>query len=234
MTSDELVPPQIEVPPSHLLRGQLQNLLFLAAMLPGAVLLAEPSLGDGAALGLQDRSWLLLALGVPIVQQLAVSLVWRLQLATRLLSRLFGRWDLAVWGAFFLPLLVARPLTLLGLGIADAGSLGLPRVVGLSLAGLLALPAVYTLWSVMRYFGIPRALGGDHFRERYRVLPPVREGAFAWTDNAMYGLAFLGLWALALATDSRAALAACLFQHAWILAHWYCTEAPDLELLHPD
>ena len=48
----------------------------------------------------------------------------------------------------------------------------------------------------------------------------------------MYTLAFLGLWTIALATNSRAALAACLFQHAYIWVHWYCTEQPDIRVLH--
>jgi protein-S-isoprenylcysteine O-methyltransferase Ste14 len=57
-------------------------------------------------------------------------------------------------------------------------------------------------------------------------------GAFAWTSNAMYAIVFLGLWAIALYTGSWAALAAALFQHAYIWVHYYCTEEPDMELIY--
>jgi len=94
------------------------------------------------------------------------------------------------------------------------------------------IPAVYAGYSVGRYFGIDRALGGDHFRQRYREMPMVHEGAFAWSSNAMYAFVFLGLWGIALITGSQAALAAALFQHAYIWVHYYCTEEPDMKLIY--
>jgi hypothetical protein len=63
-------------------------------------------------------------------------------------------------------------------------------------------------------------------------MPFVRRGAFRWSPNAMYAYAFLLLWAIALIGNSRAALAVALFQHAYIWVHMYCTEDPDLQLLH--
>jgi protein-S-isoprenylcysteine O-methyltransferase Ste14 len=94
------------------------------------------------------------------------------------------------------------------------------------------VPVVYTAWSVGRYFGIPRALGGDHFRQEYRELPLVREGAFKYSSNAMYAFVFLVFWAIALLTGSRAALASALFQHAYIWVHFYCTEEPDMQVIY--
>jgi hypothetical protein len=41
-----------------------------------------------------------------------------------------------------------------------------------------------------------------------------------------------GAWAIALLTRSQAALAAALFQHAYIWVHWYCTEQPDGVVLY--
>jgi hypothetical protein len=105
---------------------------------------------------------------------------------------------------------------------------GLQVAIGL----LLLVPAAYALWSVPKYFGVERALGGDHFREGYGDMPPVREGAFRYSSNAMYTLAFLGLWAIAFLTGSIAALAAALFQHAYIWVHWYCTEQPDMRVIY--
>ena len=86
--------------------------------------------------------------------------------------------------------------------------------------------------SVRKYFGFARALGGDHFFERYRAMPMVREGAFRYSSNAMYAIVFLAFWGLALILNSRAALAVALFQHAYIWVHWYCTEQPDGVVLY--
>jgi len=60
----------------------------------------------------------------------------------------------------------------------------------------------------------------------------VTQAAFRYSGNAMYTFAFMILWAIALWTQSRAALALALFQHAYIWVHFYCTEAPDLEVLY--
>lgn len=225
-------PPRVDVPADHLTAGVVQQLILYAALLPSPFALSQHALGDGHFLGLSDATWLLVAVAVPVAHQALVVVGWRLQLRYRLLTRWFGGADLAVWGALFLPLLVARPLTILALGLADAGSAGAPWLLSAALGAGLALPALHTLWSVHRYFGIPRALGGDHFREAYRSMPMVTEGAFGWSANAMYTFAFLGLWSIALLTNSWAALAACLFQHAAIWVHWYGTEKPDIELLY--
>ena len=50
-------------------------------------------------------------------------------------------------------------------------------------------------------------------------MPMVRQGAFRYTSNGVYALAF---WAIAVA----------LFQHAYIWVHWYCTEQPDGVVLY--
>lgn len=224
--------PQDEVPASFLLAGQFQHLLLLVALVLGALYVARPALDGGTWLGVSDRSWFYAAVAVTIVHQVVVAFIFRAQLVYSLMSRLFGRYDLAVWGAIFLPLLILRPLLTLGLALADARSL--PAYRGAQIvAGLLLLPPTfYTLWSVGRYFGIGRALGGDHFRQRYRELPMVTEGAYRFSANAMYTFAFLGLWSIALLAGSRAALGVALFQHAYIWVHMYCTEAPDMRVIY--
>lgn len=132
----------------------------------------------------------------------------------------------------FFPFLVARLVMTVALAISAPGSLGLPAGVGIFLGLLLLVPAAYTIWSTFRYFGLVRAAGGDHFRARYWTRPLVTQAAFRYSGNAMYTFAFMILWAIALWTQSRAALALALFQHAYIWVHFYCTEAPDLEVLY--
>jgi hypothetical protein len=194
--------------------------------------LAAPVMGDGMWLGMADTAWFWLAIGLAVLHQLLVWIVFRAQLGWGLLTRLFGRADVFVWGLVFLPFLVIRPVMVLGLAMSDRASLELPRIVGFVWGTLMLMPALYTFWSVERYFGLVRALGGDHFRLRYREMPLVREGAFRWCRNAMYAFAFLGLWSIAFLIGSRAALSLALFQHAYVWVHYYCTEEPDMKLLY--
>jgi hypothetical protein len=224
--------PEERPPARFLFEGQPQHLMLLAVLLPGALQLAASALDGSHFASRSDSWWLSLLLGVVVVHQLVVWFVFRMQIVYGLLTRLFGRFDMMVWAAMFVPLLVARPALTVALGIADAGSLGLPTAVRIPLGMALLAPAVYTGWSVARYFGFARALGGDHFRRHYRDMPPVRQGAFKYSSNAMYAFAFLALWSIAVLTDSRAALAAALFQHAYIWVHMYCTEAPDMRVLY--
>lgn len=230
---DDRSPPAIAPPPpGYLWHRQGLHLALLLVLGTATWLVAAPGLGDGALWGLSDRAWFALGLAVAIVHQVLVGLVWRAQLVSRLLTRWFGSRDVAVWAALFMPLLVARPLLLVALDLADAGSLGLPAALRWPLAAALLIPSLWTFWSVARYFGIWRAIGGDHFRERFRAMPLVRAGAFRITSNAMYRLGFLALWAIAVAGDSRAALALAAFQHAYIHVHLLCTEGPDMRLLY--
>lgn len=225
-------PLTITVPVGHMWRGQVQHLLMLAALLPGAWIVAGGSLGDGAWLGIADKSWFVAALGVPVIHQITVALLWRAQLCYGLLTRLCGDVGFIVWGVIFFPLLISRPLLVIAVGLADTNSL-VAHGLTLSVTGALFLaPAVWTMHSVKKYFGFARALGGDHFFERYRAMPIVREGAFKYSSNAMYSFVFIGLWGIALLLGSQAALAVVLFQHAYIWVHWYCTEQPDGVVLY--
>lgn len=220
------------LPARHLFAGQFQHLLLLACLLPGAVALARPALDGSAWLGIPDQTWFAASLLTAVVHQVVGWFVFRFQLVYALFTRLFGRYDLLAWGIIFFPLLILRPVLALGLGLADAGSLELPRLLQVILGLALLLPVFYTTWSIGKYFGVARALGGDHFRQRYREMPLVREGAFRYSSNAMYTFVFLLFWAIALLTGSRAALVSALFQHAYIWVHMYCTEEPDMRVIY--
>lgn len=213
-------------------RRQGVHLLYLAALLPVARGLAAPALGYGAWLGWTDTSWFALCLGVAVVHQVYVWVAWRAQLGWKVFTRVFGDGDFPVYSAVFFPLLVLRVVLVATTSVANPGTLRLPMGLAVGLGALLSLPALYTGWSVSRYFGLARAAGGDHFRRRFREMPLVHQGAFAWTPNAMYTLAFLGLWSIALVARSHAGLVAALFQHAYIWVHYVCTEEPDMEVLY--
>ncbi len=226
------VKPSIKLPASFLFEGQLQHLVLLAGLLPGAFYMALPALNGSTWLGIPDTTWFSAAILVVTIHQITGWFVFRTQLIFSLFSRLFGKYDMAVWGSIFFPLFLLRPLLTLALGLADAGSLSSFRGLQVALGVILLAPVIYTGWSIEKYFGIPRALGGDHFRQHYREMPLVREGVFKYSTNAMYTFAFLLFWAIALLTGSRAALAVALFQHAYIWVHMYCTEDPDMRVIY--
>lgn len=222
----------IMAPAGFFWHRQFQHLLLLVGLVGGALYWGLPALGDGQWLGVPDTTWFWATLIVVIAHQVIVWIVFRGQLCFNLLTRLLGRWDMVVWGAIFLPFLALRLLLLLGLGLSDAGSLSQYRGLQIITGLLLLMPTFYGLYSVGRFFGLPRALGGDHFRQKYREMPLVREGAFQYTSNVMYGLIFLGLWSIALLSGSRAALAIALFQHAYIWVHMFTVEEPDMAVIY--
>ena len=222
----------MKVPAKYFFFGQFQHILFLACLVPGAVFLALPALDNSTWLGITDSTWFYSLLIIVIIHQFLGWFVFRSQLCFSLFSRIFGRYDLFVWGCLFFPFLLLRPLLTLALGLADAGSITEFRSLQIIVGLILLLPAFYTLWSLHKYFGMVRALGADHFREQYRQMPIVREGAFKYSSNAMYAFVFLIFWAIALLTGSLAALAAALFQHAYIWVHLYCTEEPDMRIIY--
>jgi hypothetical protein len=216
----------------YFFKGQIKHFIAGAFLVVIAGILANPVLGDGSWLGVSDTTWFWTAIGLAVFHQVLVWVVFRGQLGWAIFTRWFGQKDLLVWGLMFLPLLVLRPMLLLGLAISDHHSLGLPSVVRWVFGSLLLLPSLYTLWSVGKYFGLVRALGGDHFREHYRTIPLESRGAFRWSQNAMYVFAFLGLWSFALIADSRAAMVLAAFEHVYVWAHYYATEKADMDLIY--
>lgn len=217
---------------AQVFEGQPQHLAIALLMALGAVSLLTPDQDAPRLLGLTAKGWAEASIVLAILHQIIVAIVFRLQLHRNMMTKLFGGRDMEIWGLIFMPLLVLRPITVIMTGWADAapitGFRNLEIIIGLALLGA----AIWAMHSVIVHFTIPRALGGDHFRNYYASMPLVRKGAFRFTANAMYGVAFLGLWGIALLFGSWNALVVALFQHAYIWVHMYCTEAPDMALIY--
>lgn len=185
---------------------------------------------EGKFLGLSSDIWFWASIAAPILHQVYVWVCWRLELLhSKAISRSVG---FSGYRTGFFILILGRVATLAPLAWANQGSLPLPPAARAFLGALLFLPSAYALYSVVRYFGMSRAAGGDHFDEKYRMMPLVREGIFRWTSNGMYGVAFLGFWGLAFVLGSAGALLAAAFNHAYIWVHFYATEKPDMEFLY--
>jgi protein-S-isoprenylcysteine O-methyltransferase Ste14 len=213
---------------------QLLHLVLLAMLLVGVRLLVnvDADLVSGSFLGLGAGVWLTLALAVPVLHQLYVAFAWRTELHRGLWSRRFGDRAFALYKAGFTVLIVARPLSLLALAIANRETLPISPVVAWVCGLACLLPPAYLGYSIRRYFTMDRAYGIDHFNASYRGAPLVRRGIFRWSPNAMYVFGFLALWGIALLFRSRGALLAAGFQHLYIWVHYLCTERPDMRRIY--
>ena len=169
------------------------------------------------------------AIAVPVTHQMFVWLAWRLELRSSVTSTIIGFRGYLV--AFFL-LFGGRFASLAVLAWLDRESLGLQGATQTVLTLLLVSIGSYAAYSVVRYFGLRRAAGGDHFDPQYRNMPLVREGIFRVTQNGMYVYAFFLFWAIAVGFNSTAALTVAAFSHAYIWVHFYTTEKPDMAFLY--
>jgi hypothetical protein len=169
------------------------------------------------------------AVSLPVVHQIFVWLAWRLELAHSTTSKTIG---FKAYMFVFFVLFGARFVSLFVLASLDRGSLKLPVLPQVLITTILVFPGIYAMYSVMRYFGMDRASGADHFDAKYRDMPLVEGGIFQFTNNGMYVYAFLLFWSIAMGFNSAAALLVAAFSHAYIWVHFFCTEKPDMDYLY--
>lgn len=139
------------------------HFLSLGALLVGVAALARGDTLAGQLWGVSTQAWLWIAIAVPIAHQIIVALLWRGQLYHNWMKNTFGENGFLVYKVIFTILFVARPISILLLGIANFSTLACPPALMYPVAGILLVPFAYTMYSVARYFGINRAYGIDHF-----------------------------------------------------------------------
>ena len=212
---------------------QLEHLVSLLALLAVVWWISRgESFRAGAYLGLSTPAWLTLAIAIPVAHQIFVWLSWRLELYYGYLTRLFGERGFTYYAIVFVVLFIGRLLGIIGLAIANQGNLEIAQRLLYGLAVLAAIPAIWVMVSVARYFGVTRAFGIDHFEASYREKPLVRKGSFKYIPNSMYTLGLLVLWIPGLIWASPAALLAAGFNHTYIWAHYYFVERPDMQYIY--
>ena len=202
--------------------GQTLHYLCLAILL-AATALAWTYLGKPYP----GLFWL--AVSFPVVHQIFVWIAWRLELRSFATSKAIG---FRGYVAIFFVLFGGRFLSLFALAWADSGSLQLGAAPRIVISGIFVALGVYAMYSVIRFFGLARAAGADHFDPRYRNLALVAQGIFRYTSNGMYLYAFLLFWAIAIGFNSSAALVIAAFSHAYIWVHFYATEKPDMDFIY--
>lgn len=209
--------------------GQRMHFAVLVVLLAAVWgLTGLPGFGAGEFLGLSTMTWAAIAVADAVLHQVYVWLCWRAELHGQNLTRWFGKRAFAVYAAGFTLLFAARPVLVFALGWSNRGTLEIHPWLGYGAALVLAVPVVYLMISVRRYFTFRRAFGIDHFEPQYRTLPMERRGIFRFSPNAMYVFGFLALWMPAFLFQSSAALGIAAFSHAYIWVHYLATEKPDM------
>ncbi len=204
---------------------------FLGALLMLTVAryaVAAPGLLDGEFWSISARTWFWWGIWSAIGHQLYVMLVWRSQLHFAWVTRRFGERGFDLYGRGFGLWTLIRFGSLVGLALATPDTLTGSRTSLITLAALIIALVSYLMYSVLRYFSINRALGADHFEERYRSMGFEKRGIFRFVNNGMYIFGLLALWLPGILLASRAALIAGLLSHAYIWVHYFSTEKPDI------
>lgn len=209
----------------HLLGALL--LLAVARAAAGA-----PEVVTGEALGVSAAAWYWWSIWLAIGHQLYVMLAWRSQLHYGWVTRTFGKRGFRLYGQGFGLFSFARIGALIALAYANRDTLQGPSALFNGIAIFFLLLFAYLMYSVLRYFSIHRALGADHFEERYRKMGLVKGGIFNYIRNGMYIVGLLVLWVPGLLLASKGALLAGLLAHAYIWVHYFSTEKPDMRHIY--
>ncbi len=176
--------------------------------------------------------WYYLAIAAAILHQVYVWFCWRTQLHLSLITKRYGQKGFLYYSIGFAILFILRFVLVVGLAVSNMNTLTANQLLLNILALLIAIPAFYLFYSVIKYFTIKRALGIDHFDLSYGKKPFVREGIFKFTSNGMYIFGLLILWIPGLLSSSQAALLVALFNHMYIWVHYYTTERPDIKRIY--
>lgn len=206
---------------------------LLAALLAMAILVGNlHGAQTGQKWGGSTPAWFWISIAIAVAHQIFVWFCWRTQLYAHWPTRALGNFAFPLYAVGFSVLGISRWLIVFIVAMSNQNTLPVNQAVLKFFAIVAAIPALYLLYSVIRYFGFKRALGIDHFDAGYRSLPFVRKGIFRFTRNGMYVYGFLLVWIPVLWFASLAALGVALFNHLYVWVHYYSTELPDMKQIY--
>ncbi|HIF14609.1 MAG TPA: hypothetical protein EYQ86_04525 [Bacteroidetes bacterium] len=213
-------------------KGQAFHTLFLVLCFFSLTKLAVSFGNEAEFWGLSATAWYWIAILIPVIHQIFVWLVWRMELYYQYFTKNFGATGFKAYFIDFFILFIGRFVALCCLAIADQGSIDIADPLKWGLSLLILVPGIYTMFSVRVYFSFKRAVGLDHFDPEIRKLPLVKKGMFKYTPNAMYTFALQMLWIFGLLAESQLALIVAAFESIYIWVHYFCTEKPDMEIMY--
>ena len=179
-------------------------------------------------LGISALSWFMIAMSVPIIHQAYVWVCWRSELCWKTISKTIG---FKAYAIIFFILGLSR-FSAIVLCFVDYGSLYKPGILAWVISIIFFIPAIYTMYSVKKYFGFLRAAGADHFDPKYRDMPFEKRGIFKWSPNAMYVFAIGIPFAFAVATGSQSMFVVATYTYISVWLHYFCTEREDFKIIY--
>jgi len=218
----------------EILRYQLWHLLFVIAAIAAAQMFItfNANAVNGTLCGIGTKTWFWVAIGVPVLHQIYVWIIWRLELYKNTFTSRYGvARSFKLYAVGFSILFVCRLISIIILALSNQRSLLINPYFAYLLAALITPVVIYLFYSVKKYFTIERAYGIDHFDKNYNE-PFVKGGIFRFTDNGMYVYGLMILYLPGLLLFSKAALVVALFNHIYIWVHYYCTERPDMRMIY--
>ncbi|MFC1482714.1 methyltransferase [Candidatus Margulisiibacteriota bacterium] len=187
---------------------------------------------SGSLWGIRTLQWIQISVLCSFLHHFLILICWRIQLHYSLITKYFGMKGFYVYAFFFFLLLILRTITLFFLGYANRGSLLINPFLLHSSALVIMIPVSYTLYSIIKYFGLLRATGIDHFDPAYRKKPFVKKGMFKYTKNAMYTYGVLLFLIPGLLFASKTALLIGLINYCWAWIHYFTIELPDIKKIY--
>lgn len=187
---------------------------------------------NGTLWNISTKTWFWIAIAIPILHQVYVWLVWRLELYKNTFTSRYGiTKSFKMYKIGFSILFVSRLISIIILALSNQYSLSLNPFIAYSIVAVITPIIIYLFYSVKKYFTIDRAYGIDHFDKNYNE-PYEKRGIFRFTDNGMYVFGLMILYLPGLLLLSSAALTVALFNHIYIWVHYYCTERPDMKVIY--
>jgi hypothetical protein len=215
-------------------RYQLWHLLSLIVLTAAVFIIVhtDREIMKGALWGITTEGWFWLGIAVPIVHQIYVWLIWRLELFKRTFT---SRWGVEqafnAYAAVFTVLFVSRLIYTIIVAYSSRWTLDIKPLISLIIAAIIIPIVIYLIYSIKEYFTFQRAFGIDHFDKNYNE-PYVKGGIFRYTDNGMYIYGLMILYLPGLLLFSKAAIIVAIFNHVYIWVHYYCTERPDMQTIY--
>jgi len=208
------------------------SLVLLLLLMGGALWM--PGMTAGRYLGVDTVTWYSITVVLVVLHHLYVWFCWRAELHHQTLSELFGSAGFTVYATGALFFLLARPILVVVVGVANRNSLWIPDLVCRVLTVVLALLSGGAIYATLQRMSFQQVLGADHFHEQIPERGLTRDGIFRYVSNPLFTLGMLGLWIPGVIFRSKAALVLALFQHVYVWVHYVTIECPDIQVLYPN
>ncbi|MCW8955733.1 MAG: hypothetical protein OQL09_02540 [Gammaproteobacteria bacterium] len=216
-------------------RFERQGLHAFAFIVLGAVqyiAIQQLPPGSGAIWGLTTAEWVIICWIFAGLFQGWVVFFWRMELYGGWISANFGKAGFFIHQIGYGVLGFIRFALLIPICLSTKNTLLISPLVSLVIIVLSTPLILWALYSAIFHFGFTRASGADHFDSTYRERKFENKGLYKYVPNVMYTVALFGLYHAGLFWFSTLGLIVAAAHHAFVWAHFYCTEQLDMREIY--